>query len=1375
MKKYILIIMCLFVMNPIRAELYINEFMADNDHIIADNVGDYDDWIELFNDFDYAVQLSGYYLTDDLTNPTQWPLPDVSIPAKGYLVIWADDQADQGELHANFKLGAGGEQIGLYHDGAFLDSLTFGEQSLDVSFGRYPDGAISWYFMMEPTPGAANSYSSSEMTEAPAFQPGPGFYPDAISVELSVSHENATIRYTLDGAEPSLESPAYTAPIPVTGTTVVRAKTFRTGYDPSDISTASYIIQDNFDIATLSVVTDTENLWDAETGIYTNWEESGEEWERPASIEFFEADDALEFSYHVGLRIHGGWTRSLEKKSFRYYFRSDYGQSWLYYQLFKAKDLDRYKRFVTSAAFGNSFCRDDIGTLLRDPLHHVLGRRLEPDIGLGTHPVALYLNGEPWGLYNAIEHIDDEMLETNFGMTEADIIENYDEAKQGSDDRFDAMIAFFENNDFEDDANYDSAKAMIDMQNFTRYNVVEIWGGNRDWPQNNNIAYGGYEEGDKCKWFLWDFDKSMDYYSTNSLVKAIDENTACTVILRKLLQNDNYRNYFINETADAYNTVLQASRVVPAIDSLAALIRNDIWFEAERWDGDVQKWEANVSDMKTYAENRLEYLYTYTREEFGISANHTLTLSQPQGGSGRARVNSIYANQFPWTGIYFDGIPIELEAIPAAGFQFREWSDASLPRTPIVAVTLTRDYAVYPIFESAGQASAVVINEINYNSAEEFDTDDWVELHNNSVHSVNVSHWHFGDDDENHDFLFPEGTTIPANGFLVLCMDKAKFSALFPDVTGLIGNVDFGLGGGGDDVRIYDYDMNLADIVAYDDSAPWPTEPDGAGASLELIDAHSDNSLAQNWGASLEHGTPGQHNSISSVGEIADLRASVVDNAILLEWTAPAGMTSFHVYRDTVYHFSPDKVNGVNRIGENVSDQDGSVAGVQWTDTGSGADVVGNVVTNYFYKVTAVSAREYAPSNVAGEFDYPLVTTSGTDINRIVVLMNTANTRRPIATAEDLAQAIPNCTDVYWWDASGQGTVGHVKGLPFNNFAIQPGHAYSVSVTKDAVWTVAGSYEDVSFDLVTTEGTDINRIGVPLAKAALTNADQLGADIPNCTDVYLWDAVGQGTLGHVVGLPFNNFDVRAGYPYAISLTAATVWPDDGEGSETSLTATSKGVMKAAVDDDFVEFRIPHTVYGEYQQVQHGASTPSIRAWILSRPDEVLTDANFGIGVEKNQWWIGVSNFNTHWNVGDSLLVEMFNKDGETYGSVLVALSNAGSDNAGRILLTGVSDEPNKNNVALPGEFALGQNYPNPFNPSTTISFVLPIDCSVRFTIFNATGQLVNPLIDKHYSAGQHTVQWNAVDEKGQPVQNGVYFGALTAGEFNRTIKMLVVK
>ena len=143
--------------------LLINEFMADNDNIIADDYGEYDDWFELYNDEDTAIYLAGYYLTDDLTDPMQWALPDVTIPAKGYLLIWADDDLEQSAFHANFKLSKDGEQIGLYNGTTYVDSITFAPQYTDISYGRQSDGTEIWIFFDTPnnpsTPGAKNVYS----------------------------------------------------------------------------------------------------------------------------------------------------------------------------------------------------------------------------------------------------------------------------------------------------------------------------------------------------------------------------------------------------------------------------------------------------------------------------------------------------------------------------------------------------------------------------------------------------------------------------------------------------------------------------------------------------------------------------------------------------------------------------------------------------------------------------------------------------------------------------------------------------------------------------------------------------------------------------------------------------------------------------------------------------------------------------------------------------------------------------------------------------------------------------------------------------------------------------------------------------------------
>jgi len=141
--------------------LYINEFLAANQAANQDEAGEYDDWCELYNPGPAAVQMGGLYLTDDLGNTTKWAFPDTVLPADGFLLVWCDEDPLDGPLHTNFKLGAGGEMIGLFGrlaDGnPPLDIHVFGSQTDDVSSGRYPDGASVWQSFTTPTPGASNT------------------------------------------------------------------------------------------------------------------------------------------------------------------------------------------------------------------------------------------------------------------------------------------------------------------------------------------------------------------------------------------------------------------------------------------------------------------------------------------------------------------------------------------------------------------------------------------------------------------------------------------------------------------------------------------------------------------------------------------------------------------------------------------------------------------------------------------------------------------------------------------------------------------------------------------------------------------------------------------------------------------------------------------------------------------------------------------------------------------------------------------------------------------------------------------------------------------------------------------------------------------
>ena len=138
--------------------LFINEFMANNDAAVEGPDGGYPDWIELYNGGADPVDLSGMYLTDDLSNPDAWQFPEGTvIDAGDFLVVWADNDPEKGPLHTSFSLNAASDAIGLFaSDGLTeIDSIVFETQLKDISYGRMPNGTANWT-SLKPTPGSQN-------------------------------------------------------------------------------------------------------------------------------------------------------------------------------------------------------------------------------------------------------------------------------------------------------------------------------------------------------------------------------------------------------------------------------------------------------------------------------------------------------------------------------------------------------------------------------------------------------------------------------------------------------------------------------------------------------------------------------------------------------------------------------------------------------------------------------------------------------------------------------------------------------------------------------------------------------------------------------------------------------------------------------------------------------------------------------------------------------------------------------------------------------------------------------------------------------------------------------------------------------------------
>ena len=187
--------------------LYINELMASNSSTIADATGDFADWIELYNATGSPINLAGLFISDDPNNPTKYQLPaGLSVPANGYLILWASGSPSRGAAHLPFGLAAGGEFLGIYAPGdtAVIDSVSFATQRPNISWGRKPNGTPDWAYLVPATPNASNNTSTAYLgfLQPPTFSHSSGFYTEGFDLSITSNDPDALIYYTLDGSDP---------------------------------------------------------------------------------------------------------------------------------------------------------------------------------------------------------------------------------------------------------------------------------------------------------------------------------------------------------------------------------------------------------------------------------------------------------------------------------------------------------------------------------------------------------------------------------------------------------------------------------------------------------------------------------------------------------------------------------------------------------------------------------------------------------------------------------------------------------------------------------------------------------------------------------------------------------------------------------------------------------------------------------------------------------------------------------------------------------------------------------------------------------------------------------------------------------------------
>ena len=726
------VLACCFARQANAQQIVINEILASNSAVNFDEDGDASDWLELYNRDTVRVDLGGYTLTDAAKDPQKWTLPNISIGPGEFLLIWASkkDRQTPGNLHTNFKFSAGGEFAGLYDTtGAPVDTFSFGPQSVDISYGRYPDGSASFELFQTPTPAAANVSGNSQFFEVTFSQPQ-GEYSQAISLEMQATPEGSRIRYTLDGSEPTSASPEYSAPITISNITVVRARVFENGSARGKIASATYIVGDHPKLPILTLVTDPKNLWDDLIGIYVNFLPKGRSWERPVQVSLIENGQESRFSLPAGIRIHGNSSRYTDKKNFRLYFRSEYGQSWLNYPVFKQKSIDKFKRLVLYAPSGDQPTGSEGFTLLHDALTHDLYLEMGGNAS-AFRPVSLYLNDEYWGIYWIMEYIDDNYVQSNLGITDMDLqrvkwASSDPDVRAGDAVFWNETYNYFTQNHLADSSKFAfAAERYLEVADFTDYHIINIFAANWDWP-HNNLDRVRDRVGNDPRWrhIMWDTGAAWRYprdhrtlvWATRDQVRT-DLNVSdsesllwSTLMLRRMLENPAYRTQFINRFADLMNTVLLGQHIRERYEALADWIRPEIPNEQSRWGvTDPNRWEGNLNIIRNFISGRPTNVRLQIVDYFNLPGEFFLTLQAPQG-QGSIKLNSIVPDSLPWTGRYFQGVPVRLQAIPTPGYEFERWTDANLPNVATIVTTRFADYAIGAIFKAIQPPPQAIIS-----------------------------------------------------------------------------------------------------------------------------------------------------------------------------------------------------------------------------------------------------------------------------------------------------------------------------------------------------------------------------------------------------------------------------------------------------------------------------------------------------------------------------------------------------------------------------------------------------------------------------------------------------------------------------------------
>ena len=592
-----------YINNTSLPELVISEVMAANGSYYAVNYFDHYDLIEVLNTSDQPLNLSDYYLCDDRYSTNRYYFPELTLEPGEYYVVLCSGDPSLGQRHAAFGL-APGDTVYLAKQGTYIDALSIpADLQYNESYGRFENLPV---YLINPTPGKANTDGSLTGIAPPTADIAPGLYGEAVTVTLQ---GDGTIYYTTSGARPTTRSMEYTGPVTIDGVTTLRAICVQEGRI-SPVVNFTYVIDQEHDLPVLVISLPETSIWGPE-GLHTDID-AGYEYE--AVMTLFE-DRQEKFNIPCGLTLHGNDSRFGAKKNYQLRFRAEYGASKLNYRLFDSRDIDEFNSLLLkggSEDWGTAMLRDELATSIADGTTTLYTQAMKP--------VVVYLAGEYWGVHHLRERFSNDYVASHMNVSpeSVDILySSFGYAQDGTTEDFDAIKTYVLLNNMTTNENYAYLCEQIDVVSLMDWYICRTYMEDTD---TANIRRCRSIEGDG-KWHWMYFDLDWSFYSRDSkpVTGIIESADGDYRLIHALLASEAGQDAFLKRYAYLMETVLNEEFINNRIDEILAPILSEMPRDRDRWGRSMEYWHSCVQQLRDFTVGREKIIINDLKNYFSLS------------------------------------------------------------------------------------------------------------------------------------------------------------------------------------------------------------------------------------------------------------------------------------------------------------------------------------------------------------------------------------------------------------------------------------------------------------------------------------------------------------------------------------------------------------------------------------------------------------------------------------------------------------------------------------------------------------------------------------------------------------------------------------